>query len=361
VAGLIDRLVRALSGDPTTTPMEREKGSSSAAPRKGRARPASPLPGARRARETPTAEAPTAEAQPAEDARPGPPPTDGGAERKLREARAEIEALERRLRTAERERAELQQRVSALDEERLLLEGRVADLARSEKRAEDGKRDAETRLARRSKRATEPDTDEHRDALERRARSAELSAKSLALRLADAEARLRAQASEASRPADDLEPRASTDADTSRLDVFFSPGPDCLEAILDCLHSARTSVDVCVFTITDDRIADALLEAHDRRVSVRIITDNDKASDRGSDVWKLERAGVAVRVDRTEFHMHHKFAVFDGALALTGSYNWTRGAFRDNEENLVVCDSPRFVAAFREEFERLWDHLRRDT
>jgi phosphatidylserine/phosphatidylglycerophosphate/cardiolipin synthase-like enzyme len=55
--------------------------------------------------------------------------------------------------------------------------------------------------------------------------------------------------------------------------------------------------------------------------------------------------------------MHHKFAVFDGSLALTGSYNWTRGAARDNEENLVISDAPRFVEAFQGEFERLWRQL----
>lgn len=142
-------------------------------------------------------------------------------------------------------------------------------------------------------------------------------------------------------------------------EAHFSPGEECPRAIERLLRGARGAADVCVFTITDDRLADAVLDAHRRRVAVRVITDNEKAEDLGSDVERFERAGVAVRVDRSPFHMHHKFLIVDGSTLLTGSYNWTRGAARDNEENLIITDDPRFVEPFAERFERLWDDLGR--
>lgn len=120
---------------------------------------------------------------------------------------------------------------------------------------------------------------------------------------------------------------------------------------------ARKTADVCVFTITDDRLADALLDAHRRAVAVRIITDDSKAEDLGSDVDRLGRAGIAVRVDRSPYHMHHKFAILDGSTLMTGSYNWTRGAARDNEENLIVTGDPRLVSPFVTTFERLWEKM----
>jgi len=55
--------------------------------------------------------------------------------------------------------------------------------------------------------------------------------------------------------------------------------------------------------------------------------------------------------------MHHKFAILDGETLLTGSYNWTRGAARDNEENLVVTTDLRFIAPFVDTFDRLWEKL----
>lgn len=140
-------------------------------------------------------------------------------------------------------------------------------------------------------------------------------------------------------------------------EAHFSPGDDCWRAIVRWLDRARRSADVCVFTITDDRLAGAVLTAHRRGVAVRVVTDNSKADDAGSDVPRLRAAGVPVRIDRSPFHMHHKFAVFDGAALLTGSYNWTRGAASDNEENLIVTDDPRLVPPFVAAFERLWDAL----
>jgi len=141
---------------------------------------------------------------------------------------------------------------------------------------------------------------------------------------------------------------------TTQVEAYFSPGDECLQSIRRQFEQAQRTVDVCVFTITDDRIAAAILDAHRRGVRVRVITDNDKAHDEGSDVRRLERAGMEVREDRTECHMHHKFAIFDGRAVLTGSYNWTRGAARNNEENLVVSNDPRLVGPFEREFNALW-------
>lgn len=142
-------------------------------------------------------------------------------------------------------------------------------------------------------------------------------------------------------------------------EVHFSPGPACLEAIKRNLADARRSVDICVFTITDDSISERIVAAHRRGVSVRVITDNEKSLDEGSDARGLERVGVAVRVDRSEAHMHHKYAIFDEEVLLTGSYNWTRSAALYNRENLVVTREARLVVAFGRDFETLWGDLER--
>ncbi|MGL6075396.1 MAG: phospholipase D-like domain-containing protein [Fimbriiglobus sp.] len=139
--------------------------------------------------------------------------------------------------------------------------------------------------------------------------------------------------------------------------AHFSPGADCLGQILHRLQNARQSLDICVFTITDDRITRAILEAHRRGVKVRVITDNDKANDLGSDIAQLEAANVPLKVDRTAYHMHHKFAIIDRNRLLNGSYNWTRSAAQDNEENLTDCGDTKLISAFQTEFDKLWASL----
>lgn len=150
-------------------------------------------------------------------------------------------------------------------------------------------------------------------------------------------------------------------SDESRVEVLgearFSPGPGCLERITQAIRDAEREIDICVFTITDDRITKEIIAAKRRGVSLRIITDNEKAMDLGSDVDRLESSGVELRVDETEHHMHHKFAVFDRRLLLTGSYNWTRSAADHNLENIVLTDHRELVGSFSRVFDQLWNEL----
>ncbi len=137
-------------------------------------------------------------------------------------------------------------------------------------------------------------------------------------------------------------------------ETYFSPNPNCPKRIASLFDQARKSVDVCVFTITDDRIARPILAAHRRGVKIRIISDNDKAKDPGSDIDEFRKYGIDVRLDASVYHMHHKFAIFDGLWLLNGSYNWTRGAAENNQENFIVTRDPILVQAFQNEFENLW-------
>ena len=147
-------------------------------------------------------------------------------------------------------------------------------------------------------------------------------------------------------------------AGASRLaDVVFSPGDDCLNALLQYLGGARQTVDICVFTITDNRVARSIVDAHERGVAIRIVTDDDKAGDLGSDVERLAERNITVRYDRSPHHMHHKFAVFDRQVVLTGSYNWTRSAAEHNRENILLSDDPRLVRPYHKAFQQLWDEL----
>ena len=144
------------------------------------------------------------------------------------------------------------------------------------------------------------------------------------------------------------------DGERASSRAWFGPGDPLADLLTSLLSSARSSIDAAVFTITDDRIHDALVAAHRRDVAVRILSDDDKASDPGSDIWRLRRAGIEVRTDHSPSWMHHKFAVLDGATLLNGSYNWTRAGARENRENFLVTADPALVRSYHQEFERLW-------
>lgn len=147
---------------------------------------------------------------------------------------------------------------------------------------------------------------------------------------------------------------ASADPPAVEASAFFAPGEDCLRKLRELCLSAKHGIDVCVYTISDDRLTEALIDAQRRGLKVRILSDNHKVHDSGSDVHRLRDRGIDVRLDDTDFHMHHKFALFDGVRLASGSFNWTRGASTGNEENLVVTDDVRLVHSFGARFEQLW-------
>lgn len=140
--------------------------------------------------------------------------------------------------------------------------------------------------------------------------------------------------------------------------AYFSPGADCRDAIIGLLNGARERVDVCVFTLSDNHIRDAIVGAHQRGVTVRIISDNDKANDKGSDIYYLQREGLPVCMDTSPRHMHHKFALIDDRL-INGSFNWTRSATEYNQENIVISNQAALLDAFSEVFEQLWQQFSR--
>lgn len=136
--------------------------------------------------------------------------------------------------------------------------------------------------------------------------------------------------------------------------AYFSPGDTCKEKIIQVITAAKRTVQVCVFTITDDDIVSALVQADQRGVTVKVISDNDKAHDLGSDINYLQNKGIAVALDNSSAHMHHKFMIVDSNILLNGSFNWTRSASRYNQENIVVSYDESLITAFSAEFERLW-------
>ncbi|PRP77339.1 ubiquitin specific protease 42 [Planoprotostelium fungivorum] len=136
--------------------------------------------------------------------------------------------------------------------------------------------------------------------------------------------------------------------------LFFPDDPKSYDRFYTLLKSAKKTLDVCVFTITDDRTANEIIKAHQRGVKVRVITDDEKALDLGADISRIIDAGIAVETDNSPFHMHHKFCIVDNAVLLNGSFNWTRSASNSNHENVAVSDTPSLIAAFHTEFDRLW-------
>lgn len=55
--------------------------------------------------------------------------------------------------------------------------------------------------------------------------------------------------------------------------------------------------------------------------------------------------------------MHHKFAVIDKSVVITGSFNWTMQAVKYNQENLLFFENKNIAEKYTKAFEELWTNF----
>lgn len=138
------------------------------------------------------------------------------------------------------------------------------------------------------------------------------------------------------------------------LEVYFAPEDGVAQRVVALIESAQQSVAFLAFVLTSEEIAGALEAKAAAGVEVRGVMDGGQAGNLGSRHQELLQAGVDVRLDGNADRMHHKVIVIDGMWVITGSYNFSRSAETQNDENLIVLRDTAAAAAYLSEFERVF-------
>lgn len=137
------------------------------------------------------------------------------------------------------------------------------------------------------------------------------------------------------------------------------------------IEPARETLELALYDIRlpekpGDIVADALREAAARGVKIRLLYNVDSnrppaiqppPSTRPELLHELPIEDRAV--PGIPDLMHHKYVVRDGAAVWTGSANWTTDSWTRQENVVCAVDSALLAAAYRANFEELWD--RRDV
>ena len=141
-------------------------------------------------------------------------------------------------------------------------------------------------------------------------------------------------------------------------DVLFSREGSVQAFIERLIAAATTSVEAALYRINNPVLAHALEEAFQRGVRVRLVLDRNKFEEDRTTRQLLSEVSFPYRLlygrEGQGSKMHHKFALFDSSVALTGSYNWTIESETHNYENLLILRAPEQFQRFRGEFEERW-------
>jgi len=140
------------------------------------------------------------------------------------------------------------------------------------------------------------------------------------------------------------------------VEAYFTLRDDPFRVIYSLVNSAKRSIHVAVYDIDNMELAVALVDARDRGVEVKVVSDERNSGERA--IRYLIKKRIPVVFDNRENFMHDKFAVVDGEFVITGSANWTDKGLFFHDNNVVVIHSKSISSAYEKEFSEMFDmHL----
>ncbi len=142
-------------------------------------------------------------------------------------------------------------------------------------------------------------------------------------------------------------------ANVTVLGVYFSPHGGCEGQVVHWIDRANETLHVLIYSFTNDAIGDAVVRAYQRGVEIKVVFEESQVSTY-SEYWKLQAIGVLIRNDTNSGLMHHKTAIIDGSVILSGSFNWSAAAEDRNNENLMILQSENLASVFEDAFQAIW-------
>lgn len=140
----------------------------------------------------------------------------------------------------------------------------------------------------------------------------------------------------------------------------FPPSESYADRAIPLYNQEAQRIDVIMYRITDQRHTNAMINAVNRGVPVRLITEPDQYRDpeRPWHSWNVDRlymAGVRIKHRRHQGLNHQKSVLLHGQrMTIFGSSNWTGPSDKSQEEHNYFTTDPGFFQWFVAQFERKW-------
>ncbi len=133
---------------------------------------------------------------------------------------------------------------------------------------------------------------------------------------------------------------------------------DSVQPILDAIDGATKSLRIKMFIFTDPTLLDAVIAAHRRGVTVRIMLNPKRrsgVSENDESRSKLEAAGIEVRDSNPAFDLtHEKSMVVDDKTAFVKSLNWQTKNLTGTRDYAIITRHAHEVEEIIDGFEADW-------
>jgi len=149
----------------------------------------------------------------------------------------------------------------------------------------------------------------------------------------------------------------------TQLEIHYAPRENLEGVDAEEIGRAQLSIDMAAYVLSDPRIIEALIQAAERDVVIRLYLDKSEFGEHGAVRGGLVEAllahpNVAARVKGEGVLMHLKAYAVDGEVLRTGSGNFSRSGLASQDNDLILVTDQAVVDAFEANFERIWARAR---
>jgi len=138
------------------------------------------------------------------------------------------------------------------------------------------------------------------------------------------------------------------------MNEIITNGTEIKQRILGEINRAQKSIYLAMAFFTDRDIANEIIEAKKRNLTIDIILSSNAQNETVKQMFKDSHISVhAFNTGDERGMMHHKFCLIDEKISINGSYNYSYNASNNNVENIHVSDSLEIYRQLFTEFERL--------
>jgi phosphatidylserine/phosphatidylglycerophosphate/cardiolipin synthase-like enzyme len=133
--------------------------------------------------------------------------------------------------------------------------------------------------------------------------------------------------------------------DGTRVRTLFAPDYDVARYMVNELRQAEKSIYFMAFSFTHEGIGSIMKKRFQDGLDVRGVFESRGADSPHSEYASMQKLGMTVIKDTNKWSMHHKVIIIDGKTVITGSFNFSNNAARINEENALIIQGNREIAA----------------
>jgi phosphatidylserine/phosphatidylglycerophosphate/cardiolipin synthase-like enzyme len=148
-------------------------------------------------------------------------------------------------------------------------------------------------------------------------------------------------------------------AAATSVEIHYAPQEDLERIDVDVIDNAERWIDMAAYVLSDPFVIEALRDAADRGVTIRIYLDKSQYSQHGprngGPIGELlALPNVFARVKGRGVLMHLKAYAVDGARLRTGSGNFSHSGLEFQDNDLILVDDPAVIAKFEINFDAIW-------